>query len=153
MNLKIVSQSGIVSELSSFASVSLMTESGMVTILPHHEPLLSAIQPGILSLTYMGKNDSLHTKEYVLGGGVLNIGPNDCTIIADLVDDAEGITDIEYIRAQKEEAERLVAMYREENSETIDPERLIAIEKDLLRYTLMHELGKKYHDKTSGSRG
>lgn len=29
-----------------------MTESGEITILPGHEPLLSAVRPGILSVEY-----------------------------------------------------------------------------------------------------
>ncbi len=152
MQLNIISQTGIVLELPSFTSVSLMTESGMVTILPHHEPLLSALKPGIMNVTYEESAKS-HAKSYVTGGGVLNVSTDQVTIISDMVDADDDLSDLEYIKSQKEEAERLVEIYKSENSETIDPERLIAIEKDLMRYSLMHELGKKYRESGSGNRG
>lgn len=148
MQLKIISQSGVVNELDTFISVSLVTDAGMVTILPHHEPILASIRPGILEVVY-DRGEKQVKKAYVTGGGVLNVSEEDCTVLADMVDGEDTFTDLDYILEQKKEAERLVAMYRSEN-ETIDPERMIAIEKDLVRYSLMHELGMKYREDAGG---
>jgi F0F1-type ATP synthase epsilon subunit len=122
-----------------------MTESGEITILPGHEALLSAIRPGVLSVDYYigGK---VHSFECVTGGGVLNISSEECVILVDAIHDADTLTDLEYIESQKKEAEMLIKQYHEENGTIIDPNRLIEIEYELLKYTAMHRLGQKYHE-------
>jgi hypothetical protein len=67
-------------------------------------------------------------------------------IVADVVTADDTLTDMEYIENQKKEAASLVAAYKAENGTIIDPRKLIDLENDLLRYTAMHELGKKYHE-------
>ncbi len=148
MKLTIISASAQVLKAEKFEKIILMTESGEITILPGHEPLLSAIRPGILSVDYYLGN-KIHTAEYATGGGVLNISPVECVILADVISAGETLTDIEYIEAQKQEATRLVGSYREENGSIIDPHRLIELENELLRYTAMHQLGKKYYEQST----
>lgn len=150
MHLIITSASGNILSAEAFARITLMTEDGEITVLPGHEPLLSAIRPGILFVEYYIGSKS-HTAEYVTGGGVLNISPEVCTILADVVVAGDTLTDLEYIESQKKEAERLVQAYKEENGSITDPVKLIEIEYELLKYTAMHHLGKKFHD-NDGSR-
>lgn len=145
MKLTITSASGNILSADAFARITLMTEDGEITVLPGHEPLLSAIRPGILAVEYY-IGSKLHTAEYATGGGVLNISPEVCTILADVVVAGDTLTDMEYIESQKREAEELVKAYKEENGTTIDPVKLIEIEYELLKYTAMHHLGKKFHD-------
>ena len=52
MNLLITSASGNILSADKFVTITLMTEDGEITILPAHEPLLSAIRPGVLSVSY-----------------------------------------------------------------------------------------------------
>lgn len=85
------------------------------------------------------------------GGGVVNITPDACTIISDVVQNADSLTDIAYIESQKKEAEALMQSYRAENGPAVDPKRLLEIEYELLKYTAMHRLGQKYHT-ADGSR-
>lgn len=150
MHLIITSASGNILSADQFVRVSIMTEDGEITVLPGHEPLLSAIRPGVLSVEYYigGK---VHTAEYATGGGVLNISPEVCTILADVVVSDDTLTDSEYIESQKKEAEAMMVSYRAENGAAIDPKKLIELEYELLKYTAMHHLGKKYHE-NSGSR-
>lgn len=145
MKLLITSASGNILQSDTFARISIVTEDGEITVLPGHEPLLSAIRPGILSVDYF-IGSKPHSAEYVTGGGVLNISPSICTILADVVVADDTLTDLEYIENQKKEAEALVKSYREENGAAIDPKRLVEIEYELLKYTAMHHLGKKYHE-------
>ena len=58
----------------------------------------------------------------------------------------DSLTDLEYIESQRKEAEQLKKTYQEENGITIDPQKLIEIEYELLRYTAMHHLGKKFKE-------
>lgn len=150
MKLSIISASANILSAEKFDKIVMMTEAGQITILTWHEPLLSAIKPGILSVDYYVGN-KLHSAEYVTGGGVLTISPNECMIVADVVTQDDTLTDIDYIENQKKEAAALVASYKAENGSTIDPHKLIELENELLRYTAMHELGKKYQE-TSGRR-
>ncbi len=122
-----------------FSRITLMTESGEITVLPHHEPILSAIRPGIMTVEYLDEEKSI-TTDYVSGGGVLNISPESVTIVADVIENGDHLTDLEYIESQKKEAEALMRNYREENGEKIDPKRLIELEYELLKYTAMHRL-------------
>jgi F0F1-type ATP synthase epsilon subunit len=52
MKLIITSASGNILSADQFARISIMTEDGEITVLPGHEPLLSAIRPGVLSVEY-----------------------------------------------------------------------------------------------------
>ena len=52
MHLIITSASGNILSADEFVRVSIMTEDGEITVLPGHEPLLSAIRPGVLSVEY-----------------------------------------------------------------------------------------------------
>jgi F-type H+-transporting ATPase subunit epsilon len=139
MKLIITSASGNILSAERFESVTLMTESGEITILTGHAPLISAIRPGIMRVAYY-VGGKVHTAEYATGGGVLHISTHDTTIVADIVEQADHITDLEYIESQKKEAARMAREYREEHGAAIDPKRLIEIEYELLRYTAMHHL-------------
>ncbi len=144
MLLQITSASWNILSAESFSRIVLMTESGEITVLPGHEPILSAIRPGIMLVEYF-IGSKIHTEEYATGGGVLNITPELCTIVADVVENADSLNDIEYIESQKKEAERLVKEYRSENGNIIDAKKLIEIEYELLKYTAMHQLSQKHH--------
>ncbi len=150
MKLSITSSSGVILSADSFVRVTIMTEDGEVTILTGHEPLLSAVRPGILYTEYHIGN-KVHTAEYATGGGVLNISPESGTIGADVVESDDHLTDLEYIASQKAEAEKMMREYQEENGTVIDPKRLIELEDELLKYTAMHRLGQKFHEQ-GGSR-
>jgi F-type H+-transporting ATPase subunit epsilon len=151
MKLSIISASSSILTAEKFEKIIIMTEAGEITILPGHEPLLSAIKPGILSVEYYLGN-KIHTGEYATGGGVLSVSPSECLIVADVIEAGDMLTDLEYIESQKKEAADLVAAYREENGSTIDPKKLIDLENQLLKFTAMHELWKKSHITHGGRR-
>lgn len=126
-----------------------MTEDGEITVLSGHEPLLSAIRPGILNVDYYIGNKP-HGADYAVGGGVLNISPEECVIVADVVERDDRLTDLEYIESQKQEAERLVKEFKAEGGTTTDPHKLIELEYELLKYTAMHRLGKQFQENKGG---
>lgn len=68
MNLQITSAAGNVLTADNFSRITLMTEMGEITILPGHEPLLSAIRPGIMSIDYRESSGNEFHGEYVSGG-------------------------------------------------------------------------------------
>lgn len=149
MKLTITSASWNVLKAEKFEKIRLMTEDGEITVLSGHEPLLSAIRPGILNVDYYigGK---LHGADYAIWGGVLNISPEECVIVADMVQKDDNLTDLEYIESQKQEAERLVKEFKAEGGTTTDPHKLIELEYELLKYTAMHRLGKQFQENKGG---
>lgn len=149
MLLSITSASWTILSAEKFDRVSLMTESGEVTVLPGHEPLLSAIRPGIMYVSYYVWN-KIHEAEYATGGGVLNIAPESCTIVADVIENADNLSDLDYIETQRKEAEKMMKDFREEHGSAIDPKKLIELEYELLKYTAMHKLGQRFHESHGG---
>jgi F-type H+-transporting ATPase subunit epsilon len=153
MKLQIVSATGNILEVDNFSRIILMTEMGEITLLPGHEPLISAIRPGIMSVEYVDDTGKVLHMDYASGGGVLNITPESCTIVADVIENGDHLTDLEYITTQKKEAEALVKAYKEENGVSIDSKHLLELEYELLKYTAMHRLGERYHiENLTGSR-
>jgi F0F1-type ATP synthase epsilon subunit len=75
------------------------------------------------------------------------------TIVADVIENGDHLTDMEYIESQKKEAEELMQAYKAENGDKVDKKRLIELEYELLKYTAMHRLGQRNrHENTTGSR-
>ncbi len=149
MKFTLTSPSGTVIETSDFLQATVMTETWEITILPDHEALLSVVRPGILKVTYKEKNTEKQ-EEYALGGGVLHIDADTCTIVSDLVQGEFKDDDLEDIKRQKEEAEQMIADYNA-GKNPIDPKRQMEIEYELLKNEARYELLNKL--KTSdGSR-
>jgi F0F1-type ATP synthase epsilon subunit len=67
MKLQVTSAAGNILESDSFSRITLMTESGEITVLPNHEPLLSAIRPGIMTIEYK-KDEQDISQDFASGG-------------------------------------------------------------------------------------
>lgn len=84
-------------------SVTVMTASGEVGILPNHAPLVSALKPGVLSYSVKGNSDKL-----VVTGGFVEVNGNKVAVLADSAETAAEI-DVDAARTAREEAERALA--------------------------------------------
>lgn len=142
MKIQITSASWNILVSDSFLSVTLMTESGEITVLPGHEPLISVVRPWILHVEYR-EWDEQKIEEYATGGWVISVTLDQVTIISEFVEWEDGVSDIEYITLRKKEAEALMLAYQEENKGAINPKHLIDLEYKFLQYTAMHELHKR----------
>lgn len=106
--------------------VTLPTQSGQITVLPNHIPLLSALQAGEV-IVKSGKEES----SLVIAGGFLEVRKNEVII---LTENAEQAHEIDEVRAQeaKKRAEELLKNAK--NKEDVDYTGLAAkIEKELAR--------------------
>lgn len=65
---------------------------GVLGILPHHSPLLTTLQFGELLVRTRGEEQS-----FAIGGGILEVGPDHVTVLADA---AEGAEEIDQARAE-----------------------------------------------------
>src|SRR3989339_2026448 len=102
LSLRIVTPERVVYE-DEVDSVSVMTETGEVTILPHHIPLVSALRAGELRLKKDGEEHFL-----AVSTGFLEVRPGNQVII--LADTAERVEELELekIEEAKERARRLL---------------------------------------------
>ncbi len=107
------------------ASVTLPTKTGTITVLPKHEPLVAALNPGVLSVTVEGKVQS-----FAIGGGVLETDGENVSVLADMVEAGASI-DSEAAVQRKNEAARLLKEARDAGS--TDMESLIALEEEYMK--------------------
>jgi F-type H+-transporting ATPase subunit epsilon len=84
------------------AEVSLMTASGQIAILPHHEPLTSVVVAGAISV--VEKNG--HSEHFATFGGLLEVTKERIRVLADEAEPANELVEAE-IEAAIAEAERL----------------------------------------------
>lgn len=97
MNFELVTLDGVKFKAEAY-SVILPTASGQITVLPGHEPLLSQLVPGVITIRRQRSDPDYHLEHYATYGGVLEIGKNGVRV---LVDEATHGDEISVEEAQK----------------------------------------------------
>jgi F-type H+-transporting ATPase subunit epsilon len=105
MNFELVTLDGIKLQADVY-SVILPTGAGEITVLPGHEPLLSQIVPGVITVRRQKGDPDHHLEHYATFGGVVEIRSGSVRV---LVDEAAAGDEINEAEAKKahEEALRL----------------------------------------------
>jgi F-type H+-transporting ATPase subunit epsilon len=92
--------------------VTVPTEEGEVTILPHHAPLVATLKPGVLVLKKAdGSTDVAFT-----AGGFLEVLRNKVVVLADTAERAEEI-DLNKVEEARARAEKAMKEVRHEDAE------------------------------------
>lgn len=97
MNFELVSLDGIKFKAQAY-SVVLPTAAGQITILPDHEPLLSVVVPGIITIRRTRTDPDHHLEHYATYGGVLEVTKDGARV---LVDEATHSDEVSEAEAQK----------------------------------------------------
>lgn len=92
--------------------VTIPTEEGELTILPHHTPLVAILKPGVLILK---KQDGLTDVAFV-AGGFLEVLRNKIVVLADTAERAEEI-DLARVEEARARAEKDMKEVRHEDAE------------------------------------
>jgi F-type H+-transporting ATPase subunit epsilon len=103
MNFELVTLDGVKFKAEAY-SVVLPTASGQITVLPGHEPLLSQLVPGVITIRRNKGDADTHLEHYATYGGVLEIGSKGVRV---LVDEAAHGDEINLAEAQKAHDEAL----------------------------------------------
>lgn len=105
MNLELVALDGIKFSAEAY-SIILPTAAGEINVLPGHEPLLSLLVPGIITIRKNRTDADYHMEHYATYGGVLKVTQDKVSV---LVDEATHGEEINLAEAQKahDEAVRL----------------------------------------------
>ncbi|HRI35797.1 MAG TPA: ATP synthase F1 subunit epsilon [bacterium] len=126
MRVKILSISSVAFE-GDIRSASIPTASGRITVLSHHEPILSALVPGVLTIVDSEEN-ILH---FAIGGGVLRVSDEILTILADMAEDGAALNTAEIESRRAQLADEIAAARGSDKPEDI--ERLVAMEEEYVR--------------------
>lgn len=127
LQLKVVTPERTVLE-ETVDSVTAMTESGEITILPGHIPLVSNLQAGELRIRKGSEESYLAAST-----GFIQVRPgNEVVVLADTAERLEEL-EIEKIEAAKERAEKLLAEKRHEGEEAFAHASAM-LERELARH-------------------
>ena len=112
---------------------------GYFGVLAGHAPLLTALEPGLLSI----RDAAGHSEHYVVTGGFLEVSDNRATVLADAAEHASEIDAAAAERALAEAHRRLAAPHLGSHGEAeIDRERLSAhAEQAAARLAVWKEYG------------
>lgn len=133
IKFKIVTLDGVVYD-SEIEKLTLPTESGEITVLPKHAPLVSLLKPGELRINKDG-----HDILMAVSTGFLEIRKNSQVyVLADSAERAENI-DIESAKEARARAEEL--LHQKQNRNDVDFAKLQAI---INRETAKLKVGNKY---------
>lgn len=97
MKFELVSLDGVKFSAQAY-SVILPTASGQINILPGHEPLLSVVVPGVITIRRDKSDPDYHLEHYATYGGVLEVTGEGARV---LVDEATHGDDVNEAEAEK----------------------------------------------------
>jgi F-type H+-transporting ATPase subunit epsilon len=106
---------------------------GEMGILPHHSPLLSTLKFGLIKVRYKGEE-----KVFTVAGGIVEVQPNQVTILADSAENIEEI-DIERAESAKQRAEEMLQKVIPQDTDTY-----LTLQSALRRSNLRLETVRKY---------
>lgn len=101
MNLELVSLDGIKFSAEAY-SIILPTAAGEINVLPGHEPLLSLLVPGVITIRKNKADTDYHLEHYATYGGVLEIMPGKVRVLVDEATHGDEINEAEAQRAHDE---------------------------------------------------
>jgi F-type H+-transporting ATPase subunit epsilon len=106
---------------------------GELGILPHHSPLLTALNYGILVVKHGGTEEA-----FAIAGGIMEVLPNEVTVLADV---GERVEEIDVARAEAARA-RAEALLRQ--GKGVDTQAYLKAQTSLRRSQLRLQAARKY---------
>jgi F-type H+-transporting ATPase subunit epsilon len=98
MNLELVTLDGVKFKAEAY-SVILPTAAGEITVLPGHEPLLSQLVPGVITIRRSKSEADYHLEHFATYGGVLEISSKGVRILVDEATHGDEINEAEARKA------------------------------------------------------
>lgn len=100
MNFELVSLDGVKFKAEAY-SVVLPTAAGQITIMPGHEPLLSALVPGVITIRRNKSDPDYHLEHYATYGGVLDVTSKRARVLVDEATHGDEINEAEARKAHE----------------------------------------------------
>lgn len=100
MQFELVSLDGVKFSAQAY-SVVLPTAAGQITLLPHHEPLLGVVVPGIITIRREKSDPDYHLEHYATYGGVLEVTAEGARVLVDEATHGDEISEAEAEKAHQ----------------------------------------------------
>jgi len=100
MNFELVSLDGVKFKAQAY-SVILPTAAGQITILASHEPLLSALVPGVIVIRRNKSDPDYHLEHYATYGGVLEVTKAGARVLVDEATHGDEVNEAEAKKAHE----------------------------------------------------
>lgn len=100
MKLQLITLTGIKYSADAY-SVQLPTASGVETILPNHEPLMSVLVPGVIIVRIDAKDPDSKLEHYATFGGVVEVLGDEVRVLVDEADNDDEINESEAEKARQ----------------------------------------------------
>ena len=120
-------------------SVNVPGTEGRMGILPHHSPLLTALDFGEVMVRVDGREEF-----FAIGGGFVEVQPDHVTILADSAEQADEI-DLDRAERARQQAEEVMRTGVKD-----DPDRIAAVRASLLRAQARIDVGRRRRRATAG---
>lgn len=104
MNFELVALDGVKFKATAY-SVILPTADGQITLLPHHEPLLSLLVPGVITIRRNRTDPDYHLEHYATYGGVLKVTKDGAQVLVDEATHGDEISEAEAQKAHDKAAQ------------------------------------------------
>jgi F-type H+-transporting ATPase subunit epsilon len=127
-------------------SATLPTETGEITVLPNHVPLVTNLVPGVAELKLKDGN----IEDVALSSGCIKIGENTITVLADTAERGEEL-DLSVIEEAKAKADKLMKEKVSESEESF-AEAAAIMERELARYKAVNKYRQRKGLRTSNVR-
>lgn len=98
MKLQLITLSGVKYSADAY-SVELPTAAGLITVLAGHEPLMSALVPGIISIRKDARDSEDKVENYATYGGVVEVTNEGPRVLVDEADLGDNINQAEAEKA------------------------------------------------------
>ncbi len=121
--------------------VSLPGAAGVMGVLPHHAPVLSVLQFGVIRVRSKGED-----QYFTVAGGVVEVQPDQVTVLADA---AENVVEIDIQRA---DAARRRAEEALKEGPGKDTDTYLQIQAALKRSNLRLDAARRYREGATSSR-
>lgn len=100
MNFELITLDGVKFKAQAYSAI-LPTASGQITVLPGHEPLLSQLVPGIITIRRNKSDADHHLEHYATYGGVLEISKSGVRVLVDEASHGDEINEAEAKKAHE----------------------------------------------------
>ncbi|MDD2870355.1 MAG: ATP synthase F1 subunit epsilon [Candidatus Gracilibacteria bacterium] len=139
MKIEILSFTGNLFKSDNVESVTANTKIGEITILDDHTPLVTVLNPTIISIVYTNEAGEKSEKDFAVGGGVLEVSNSAVKILIDMLITVDTL-DVDQAEKAKKEALELMEKYKDAKDK-IDMEKFIEAEDMLLKSVVQLKLG------------
>jgi len=120
-------------------SVTAMTKIWEITILEGHTPLVTVLNPSIVSIVYINEAGEKKEKDFAVWWGVLEVSNSSVKLLIDMLVSIDNL-DIDWAERAKKEAIDLMNKYKD-SKDKVDMEKFIAAEDMLLKSLVQLKLG------------